>query len=178
MVVHQGPPCRLLTREVQHAFYEWGAERGNEHTGHACRLEKVAAGIAVRVETRSSPTRTRTLNLAVNSRSLYRLSYRGKDSSRIPLAPASLKGCRRRQILHQTTCATTARSQNGLSPRERRSFRGAKDDTCFFAALELPQHPMNRGTSGGANPLSHFALRPRPGVGKPGLRHSLCPDFS
>jgi hypothetical protein len=25
----------------------------------------------------SSPTRTRTLNLAVNSRSLYRLSYRG-----------------------------------------------------------------------------------------------------
>ncbi len=32
----------------------------------------------------SSPTRTRTLNLAVNSRSLYRLSYRGIRPSSIP----------------------------------------------------------------------------------------------
>ena len=42
----------------------------------------------------SSPTRTRTLNLAVNSRSLYRLSYRGISSSSIPVRSAPLKGTR------------------------------------------------------------------------------------
>ncbi len=35
----------------------------------------------------SSPTRTRTLNLAVNSRSLYRLSYRGITLMSIPAEP-------------------------------------------------------------------------------------------
>ena len=45
----------------------------------------------------SSPTRTRTLNLAVNSRSLYRLSYRGISSSSIPARSAPLKGTRLRE---------------------------------------------------------------------------------
>ncbi len=40
----------------------------------------------------SSPTRTRTLNLAVNSRSLYRLSYRGIHSSEHNLAPGPTQG--------------------------------------------------------------------------------------
>ncbi len=45
----------------------------------------------------SSPTRTRTLNLAVNSRSLYRLSYRGIRPSSIPVRVGPLKGTRRRR---------------------------------------------------------------------------------
>ena len=40
---------------------------------------------------RNSPTRTRTLNLAINSRSLYRLSYRGISPSRISGDRARLK---------------------------------------------------------------------------------------
>ncbi len=42
----------------------------------------------------SSPTRTRTLNLAVNSRSLYRLSYRGIYPWIITWEPTRLKGIR------------------------------------------------------------------------------------
>ena len=44
---------------------------------------------AARSGPRTSPSRTRTYNLAVNSRSLYQLSYRGKVLPLVVLVPAS-----------------------------------------------------------------------------------------
>ena len=47
-------------------------------------------GVYVRRKTKGSPARARTWDLAVNSRSLYLLSYRGMSGERITKALANL----------------------------------------------------------------------------------------
>ncbi len=65
----------------------------------------------------SSPTRTRTLNLAVNSRSLYRLSYRGIHSPEHNLATGPTQGdsIRRKCDEGARRCGT---GSNGEGPAE------------------------------------------------------------